>query len=402
MISSHANQKLTAPVDGLGELAFDLDGLRRAVRIDGREVALGGRGYDLLSKLASEPGRVFSPRELEEAVWPGLVVEDNNLRVQIAALRRRIGASSIVNVARRGYALAAPQALPAPRSVAAGSIVEPRPSVQQNELRPEDFRAIFHLLGECEELWIDPQAWQAHLIEGAARMVGLPVGLHADVDRFHPGHQPMVVKAFEHGWQDPDHKKIFQEGHPRSSSPFDTSPLDHEFRRRIAQGGALTLSSGQILDEREWKRSEFYNLFHRASRMDQTIHSAVRTGPEGRYDLLVLGGAGPAPSLRNQQLIAFLHAELVNRIGSRLATEEHASMRGLDLRQRHLLGLLASGLSASEIAASTGAHRSGVQAASRQICAHFDVRSLAQLQAYLTARRPKPSNARVHGQQAAD
>jgi len=36
-------------------------------------------------------------------VWPGLVVEENNLTVQISALRKAIGAKAIRTVPGRGY-----------------------------------------------------------------------------------------------------------------------------------------------------------------------------------------------------------------------------------------------------------------------------------------------------------
>ena len=41
--------------------------------------------------------------ELIEVVWPGLVVEDNNLQVQVSALRKVLGAQAIATVPGRGY-----------------------------------------------------------------------------------------------------------------------------------------------------------------------------------------------------------------------------------------------------------------------------------------------------------
>jgi DNA-binding response OmpR family regulator len=47
--------------------------------------------------------RVVPKEELIEVVWPGLVVEDNNLQVQISALRKVLGAQAIATVPGRGY-----------------------------------------------------------------------------------------------------------------------------------------------------------------------------------------------------------------------------------------------------------------------------------------------------------
>ena len=60
--------------------------------VDGQPVALGSRGFDLLTALVSQRDRVVTKDELLDQVWPGLVVEENNLQVQISGLRRVLGA----------------------------------------------------------------------------------------------------------------------------------------------------------------------------------------------------------------------------------------------------------------------------------------------------------------------
>ena len=53
--------------------------------------------------LAERPDRLLTKNELLERVWPGLVVEENNLQVHISTLRRLLGADAIVAVPGRGY-----------------------------------------------------------------------------------------------------------------------------------------------------------------------------------------------------------------------------------------------------------------------------------------------------------
>ena len=61
----------------------------------GAPVALGSRALDLLRLLAGRQGELISKDEIMATVWPQTVVEENNLTVQIAALRRILVAQCI-------------------------------------------------------------------------------------------------------------------------------------------------------------------------------------------------------------------------------------------------------------------------------------------------------------------
>ena len=67
----------------------------------------------LLRILVERAGALVSKNALMEAAWPGLAVEDSNLTVQIAALRRALGEvpggeSWIATLPRRGYRFVGP------------------------------------------------------------------------------------------------------------------------------------------------------------------------------------------------------------------------------------------------------------------------------------------------------
>jgi DNA-binding winged helix-turn-helix (wHTH) protein len=88
---------------------FELNTLARELRDHGSPVALGGRAFDLLLALAERRDRVVPRGELIDAVWPGRVVEENNLSVQVNALRRVLGNELLVTVPGRGYRFVAPR-----------------------------------------------------------------------------------------------------------------------------------------------------------------------------------------------------------------------------------------------------------------------------------------------------
>lgn len=115
---------------GQGSIRFDRFELqpraRRLLRA-GEPVRLGARAFDLLALLVAERERTLSRDELLERVWPGVVVEPNNLDVQVWALRRAIGTEAIVTIPGRGYRFTLPVlAPPLPASTARPA---PPPSV---------------------------------------------------------------------------------------------------------------------------------------------------------------------------------------------------------------------------------------------------------------------------------
>ena len=78
---------------------------RREVIVDGKPIRLGGRAFDILMALIEARGAVISKDALIGLVWPGRVIEDNNLQSHIAALRAVLGSDRnlIRTVSGRGY-----------------------------------------------------------------------------------------------------------------------------------------------------------------------------------------------------------------------------------------------------------------------------------------------------------
>ena len=85
---------------------FELNPATRQLLANGVEVFLGARAFDVLLALIERRERLVTKNELLEAAWPGLVVEENNLQVQISALRKALGSHAIVTIPGRGYRFA--------------------------------------------------------------------------------------------------------------------------------------------------------------------------------------------------------------------------------------------------------------------------------------------------------
>ncbi|HTP99929.1 MAG TPA: winged helix-turn-helix domain-containing protein [Casimicrobiaceae bacterium] len=105
----------------------------RRVRVDGREVPLGGRAFDVLAALVERRDRIVTKDELLAAAWPDVIVEDNNLQVQISALRRALGHDAIATIAGRGYLLRLEPDRTAPSADAAVGLPAPVTSLVGRE-----------------------------------------------------------------------------------------------------------------------------------------------------------------------------------------------------------------------------------------------------------------------------
>jgi DNA-binding response OmpR family regulator len=91
---------------------------RRAARVhlDGEEVALAPKEYDLLAFLTEEPGALMSREQIMEAVWDAnWFGPTKTLDVHVAALRRKLaGAITIEAVRGVGFRLVVPEGDAAP------------------------------------------------------------------------------------------------------------------------------------------------------------------------------------------------------------------------------------------------------------------------------------------------
>ncbi len=74
--------------------------------IDGNEADLSRREFDLLYKLASSPGKVFTREALLQAAWGTIYITEKTIDVHVASLRKKLnGAANITSLRGVGYRL---------------------------------------------------------------------------------------------------------------------------------------------------------------------------------------------------------------------------------------------------------------------------------------------------------
>lgn len=89
---------------------FRLDCANGILLRDGEPLSVGRRAINVLHALLQRPGEVLTKRQLMDAAWPDVTVEEANLHVQIASLRKVLGPAPgggewIATVPRVGYRL---------------------------------------------------------------------------------------------------------------------------------------------------------------------------------------------------------------------------------------------------------------------------------------------------------
>lgn len=94
---------------------FVLDATASVLTRGGSPVALGKRAVAVLSVLVRSPGTFVPKARILEAAWPGLVVQESNLAVQVLSIRRALaqaegGESWLETLSRRGYRFTGPVA----------------------------------------------------------------------------------------------------------------------------------------------------------------------------------------------------------------------------------------------------------------------------------------------------
>lgn len=90
--------------------AITLDRAARRVSVDGSEIALAPKEFDLLAHLAETPGAVFTREQLMEAVWDEhWFGPTRTLDVHVAALRQKFGDALVLTTVRGvGFRLEVP------------------------------------------------------------------------------------------------------------------------------------------------------------------------------------------------------------------------------------------------------------------------------------------------------
>lgn len=82
----------------------ECDRVTLSCRVDGKEIKLPRKEFEILALLLDNPGRIFSREEMMKQIWPeNVVVVDRSVDVHITRIRSKIAPYGKCLVARSGY-----------------------------------------------------------------------------------------------------------------------------------------------------------------------------------------------------------------------------------------------------------------------------------------------------------
>ena len=143
----------------------------RELRKQGTLLPLSAKAFDLLSYMASNPGRPLSKTELLDAVWPNTIVEEANLSQTVFLLRKVVGSGDdgpIKTLPGRGYQFAA-----AVHTLEPEGNTAPTPPPHTASFVAETTHTRMFVHQETEERIEDPGAWKASFVRATVAMLVL-------------------------------------------------------------------------------------------------------------------------------------------------------------------------------------------------------------------------------------
>jgi DNA-binding CsgD family transcriptional regulator len=240
------------------------------------------------------------------------------------------------------------------------------------------------LLGECTELWDDPEAWQNHLSDGAERLIG-GCTTAFKVLRLEEG-EPVFDEAMLSPQSDLQMRAQFAQclaDGAHRDMPALATLMPFAFRTGEVSFRYSDLTGGL----RAFHDSHFYDRYLRCLRVGDAL-AANNVQPTGHVvSVWVMRERHERPfSEGEESTLAFLNALLSRLVGTRLATRSQAARPKLSPRLRQTLDALLQGDGEKQIAALFGLQRSTVHGYVRELYRHYGVRSRAELMARFVKR----------------
>lgn len=248
-------------------------------------------------------------------------------------------------------------------------------------LRLSDVRRIAALIGECRELGDDTGLWRTHLIAELAKLTGAEWGLAAEMGGCTRGPRRDLGTA-DWGWQNGFNREAFIE----MLTLFKHDPmynlLMNAYIARLPTNGRACLARTDMISDRDWYNSDYFQALHRAVGTDATLvcFQAIPSTNDQYSELFLARPVGePDFSARARAIVLEVCAGIASHVGRSLARFIDPAPSALPPRARQVLRHLLEGDTDKQIAARLRMSCYTVNDHTKLIFKHFGVTSRAEL-----------------------
>jgi DNA-binding CsgD family transcriptional regulator len=216
-------------------------------------------------------------------------------------------------------------------------------------LETDDVRALLRLLGELRELGADPAAWRTHLALQLERLLRSRVSMVAELavqgepppDSTNCAEVVKVLQAADFGLdagaRDRFYREVWFTDHDADDALQGIVPL---------YGSTFTIARADVVDDRQWDRSNIANQRYRAHGCDDFVFSMAPVASFGVISsIMIYGGTGQHFGAREKLFVELLHEEL-----ARDFRRSERQQPKLTPRQRQVMERLVAGASEKELA----------------------------------------------------
>jgi DNA-binding CsgD family transcriptional regulator len=252
-----------------------------------------------------------------------------------------------------------------------------------SRLRSADWRRIYELLHECLELGDDATIWRRHFFAGLTNVVDGDVVVGGEMSGCHKG--PLrTLGITDYGFE----SGFNRQGWLNAVEQFERDPFENPLFRQLLKllksRDEASPSRQELMPEREWYRSNSYQLINRTLGADSVQHSWVRIRDcvDEFSGVIMTRELGRRPmSERQLEIVTMAHRQIANYIGAGLARFSDPAPSSLPPRVRQVLRCLLEGDSDKQIALRLGLSAYTVNQYTKAIYRHFSVSSRGQLMA---------------------
>lgn len=252
-----------------------------------------------------------------------------------------------------------------------------------DQLRFQDARAVYRLIGECRDLAAEPSLWAEHTMRGLCQLVGATAGTGGEGLLHGRDRRIVPLTPIQHGL---DSNALGVLTAYVADGAVATDPLVSAVHR--TPGTLVTRTRTQIVPDRVYYRSPVFTRYLRLAEIGPRLASIYETR-EGRSVNNIHLHRGPEErdfSQREQQVVDFFHAEVGPLIGRSLVSETEPHPEKLSPRLRQTLACLLDGDSEKQVAARLHLSRTTVHQYVGALYRHFGVRSRAELMSHAIKR----------------